>query len=445
MKPRSTSRTESAISRALGKALTWACVLSLGQAFATDFRISSLSPDGLLSWTNAFASGVCTVESAGGLPSSWIPWVNSFTTGSVGQVVLSLPAQDRFFRLLAVDVSAGSAAGFSNLTRSFGNLRTLAGNGYGGVDGVNYWQNSFEGGFATNAALSRPHMALADRSGNIFVVDKNSHSVLKITPDGRIHTVAGTHASGNGPDAATPGVSVALSFPNGLWLGSDGVVYLLDTGNSKVRWLDTNGMLTTLFIASNGITTGRGLWVKDDRTLAYFGDGQNVKKWTATGSIKSVNKANFVDVGNFIVDVAGNLIVTDRGTNRVYLLPTSGVNAGNPTQLFGNGSANPVVDGTLARTNGLNEARAVWPAPTGGYFLGTDQGSQVLYVDPAGILHIFVNGQAGSHSGDGQWFYSAGLKVSEVRSVTMDAPGNILIVENDYGYVRRIDFLRLTP
>jgi len=27
----------------------------------------------------------------------------------------------------------------------------------------------------------------------------------------------------------------------------------------------------------------------------------------------------------------------------------------------------------------------------------------------------------------------------------MDAQGNIFIVENDAGYVRRVDFLRLTP
>ena len=37
-------------------------------------------------------------------------------------------------------------AGFTNLTRAYGKLTTVAGNGYGGVDGVNYWQSGFEGG-----------------------------------------------------------------------------------------------------------------------------------------------------------------------------------------------------------------------------------------------------------------------------------------------------------
>jgi len=419
---------------------------------ATDFLISALSRGSLAGWTacwtNAFAAGVCTVESAATPNGPWLPLLASFTTGAAGQAELTVPPQTTFYRLLAVDISAADPGGFSNLTRSYGKLRTVAGSGKdGGVDGVNYWSASFEGGFATNAALSRPHIALADQSGNLFIVDKNSHSVLQLTPDGRIHTVAGTHGSGNGPNAPTPGTNVALSFPNGLWLGGDGAVYVLDTGNAKVRWLDTNGVLTTLFTDDQGITTGRGLWVKDDRTLAYFSDGQNVERWTPAGGIETVNNPGFSfnDLGNFVVDAAGGLIVTDRGANKVYLLPTSGANAGNPTPLFGNGGTHAVVDGTLASTNGLNQVRGVWPVPTGGCLLGTDEGSQVLYVDAAGILHIFVNGHAGSHSGDGQWFYSPGYKVSEVRSVTMDAQGNIFIVENDAGYVRRVDFLRLTP
>jgi hypothetical protein len=67
-------------------------------------------------------------------------------------------------------------------------------------------------------------------------------------------------------------------------------------------------------------------------------------------------------------------------------------------------------------------------------------------VDPTGVVHVFVNGAGGNvHSGDGQWFHSPGNKVSEVRAVSIDSKGNILITENDFGYVRRIDFTRLSP
>ena len=89
-------------------------------------------------------------------------------------------------------------------------------------------------------------------------MDKNSDSVLKVTTDGRIHTVAGTHAIGNGPDGATIATNVALNLPNGLWVRGDGRVYVLDTGNGKVRRLDTNGMLATLFTDSKASTTDAG-------------------------------------------------------------------------------------------------------------------------------------------------------------------------------------------
>jgi hypothetical protein len=114
--------------------------------------------------------------------------------------------------------------------------------------------------------------------------------------------------------------------------------------------------------------------------------------------------------------------------------------------LFGNGGTSLVVNGTRAATNSLYGVRGVWQPPTGGYFLATDYGAQFLYVDTAGVIHIFVNGQNDDHAGDGQWFYSpASYFFGQLRSVCMDRQGNLIIVENDVGYVRRIDFQRLTP
>jgi hypothetical protein len=169
------------------------------QLLAADFRISSWDHQGNITWTNAFPCGVCTVEAAAALTNaggaSWRAQQNYFTTNSTGQCRLSLGSSNQFFRLLASDISTNSAAGYTNLLNCYGLLHTIAGTGFGGIDGVNYWQPGFEGGYATNATLSRPHCAMADTAGNVFIADKNSHSVLKVTPDGRIHTVAGTYAA----------------------------------------------------------------------------------------------------------------------------------------------------------------------------------------------------------------------------------------------------------
>lgn len=415
----------------------------LAVAEGVDFQINSLNLNGQISWTNSFINGVCTVETASRFNDqmTWIPQQNYFTTNLTGTGNFLLSPNNGFFRLLAVDTSVNAPLAYTNLVQSYGLLHTIAGSGAdSGADNVNFWLPGFEGGFATNAALSRPHFAMEDDAGDVFIVDKNSDSVLKVTIDGRIHTVAGTHAIGNGPDILTSATNVAMNLPNGLWVRGDGTVYVLDTGNGKVRRLDTNGMMTTLFIDGSGISNGRGLWVKDNETLVYYASEHDLMQWTPSGGTSKLNK-QFNDLGNLIVS-GTNIVATDRDDNTVWFVNT---NTGNRTLLFGNGGTGTVVDDTLALTNSLNDVRGIWQPPIGGYFLATDNGAQLLYVDKAGIIHVFVNGFKDDHAGDGQWFFTPGYKFGQLRSVSMDKQGNLIIVENDLGYVRRIDFQRLSP
>ena len=185
----------------------WVICPMVALAAGPGFQINAVNPNGQIFWTNAFAAGVCTVEATAQLKGSsghpvWIPQQNYFTTNSAGTGAFPLAPGNSFFRLLAVNISTNTPQAFTNLVQSYGLLHTIAGSGAdAGVDGTNYWLPGFEGGYATNAALSRPHFAMEDNAGNVFIVDKNSDSVLKVTTDGRIHTVAGTHAIGNGPDS----------------------------------------------------------------------------------------------------------------------------------------------------------------------------------------------------------------------------------------------------
>jgi hypothetical protein len=430
------------------KSLFWLLGLSpmLAEAAGNSFQIDAFNLNGQISWINAFTSGVCTVEAASQLSgasghTAWVPRQNYFTTNSAGAGGFALPPGSNFFRLRAVEIFTNTPQAFTNLVQSYGLLHTIAGSGAdAGVDGTDYWQPSFEDGYATNAALSRPHFAMADNASNVFIVDKDSDSVLKVTMDGRIHTVAGTHAIGNGPDNSTIATNVAMNLPNGLWVRGDGTVYVLDTGNGKVRRLDTNGMMTTLFTDSSGISGGRGLWVKSDESLVYYASGGDLMQWTPSGGTSKLNK-QFNDLGNIIIS-GTNIVATDLGDNTVWLVTT---NKGARTLLFGNGGTHLVVDDTRAATNGLYGVRGVWQPPIGGYFLATDDGAQFLYVDITGVIHILVNGYDNTHAGDGQWFYAPGYKFGQLRSVSMDNQGNLLIVENDLGYVRRIDFQRLSP
>lgn len=165
-------------------------------SFSAALRLTRFQTNGTLFWTNALAPGVCTVEKADALDGPWLPARNAFATNSAGNLTVTRQGPAGFFRLKSVGVPATSE-GFLNLVYSYGLLETVAGTGVGQTDGVSYWQPWYEGGPGAFAALSRPHFAQADRAGNIYIADKNSHAILKVTPDGKIHTFAGTHVGGS--------------------------------------------------------------------------------------------------------------------------------------------------------------------------------------------------------------------------------------------------------
>jgi sugar lactone lactonase YvrE len=409
----------------------WPCV-----SHSADFRLLSLDRAGTLTWANALVPGVCTVETAPSAAGPWQPVKNTYATNPFGFLTVPPTGRSAFYRVLSLDISA-TPAGYSNLCASYSTLRTIAGKGEISEDGFNAWEGRFEGGPATEVELSRPHMAMADDAGNVFIADKDSHAIRKVTPAGRIFTVAGMNEPGDDGDAPGPATQRHLAAPNGLWVRGDGTLYILDTDNDKVRKVDTNGVLSTLFEVKGGIEKGRGLWVSDNETVAYVAAGNAVKRWTPGGGVKTFEDG-FNELGNLTVDFTERVVVTDRAENRVYRLS----NDGKKTVIAGNGDTSGGGDGALAKETALHGVRGVWFLPNSGYFLATHEGSQIWYVDTRGIIHLFLDGARNAHAGDGEDFKTLGLKISEVRAITMDKQGNILITENDAGFIRRIDFLR---
>ncbi|MEY2410595.1 MAG: hypothetical protein QOF48_3265 [Verrucomicrobiota bacterium] len=434
-----------------------AAVFNMASSAAT-LQVQTAGRTGNLTWTGAFTAGVCTVETSLTPGSPWTVRTNHFTSNTVGSSRISLTSSNTFCRLLAVDISTNTPRHYTNLLESYGILETVAGSGQSQTD-TSHWLPSYEGEWATNVSLSRPHISFGDPWGNVLIVDQRSSSVLKVRPDGRLHTYAGTHNTnfnGDGPAFAT---NLNLCFPNGGWIRADGTFYVLDTANAKVRRIDTNQMMTTLFTAPSPLGDGRALWVKSDESLIYFGSGTSsnetdvgatstiLKKWTPAGGV-SVVRTGFAELGNIVGDERnGDLYITDRLGYRIYRLDTNGV----MTTFAGNGTATGSGgEGFYATNTSLNVPRSIWFIPNGGYFITEhDPGNRIWYVDPAGIIHRWMNGSSANNFrvGDGQWFYAnpAAAKLSRVRSANTDPFGNLIITESNYGYVRRIRFGRLNP
>jgi sugar lactone lactonase YvrE len=425
--------------RSYARVVLYCLLVSLPAAgFSADLKLTRFDTNGTLFWTNALVPGVCTVEKADAVDGPWLPARNAFATTSAGSLTVPRQAPASFFRLKSVDVSP-TPEGFQNLVYSYGLLETIAGTGVGQTDGVSYWQPSFEGAYGAGAALSRPHFAQADRAGNIYIADKNSHAILKVTPDGNIHTFAGTHVGGFNGEGPAEATELQLNLPNGEYVRADGTVYVLDTENGRVRRVNTSGIMQTLFqtTSSGSLAGGRGLWVNETETLAYFCAGTRLRKWTPLSGRQDV-ATGFIELGPLYVESSGNILVCDRGANLAYRITPAGA----LTVIAGNGLTTGGGDGYPALETGLYGVRSIWPVPTGGFLLLTHNGCQLWYMDTAGIIHLMLNGARGStHAGDGQFYYTPSPAISEGRSVTMDYEGNILITESDWGYVRRIRFL----
>jgi sugar lactone lactonase YvrE len=427
--------------------MVWAscfAVAATGTVFAAP-RLTGLSPEGRLTWSGAVYPGICTVETAPSVHGEWQSLANTFSVTSTGSQMVTTGSPVCFFRLREAGIPP-TAEGFTNLIRAYGQLETLAGNGAGRVDNTSYWQPHFEGAPGPFVSLSRPHWALADRAGNIYIADKNSHAILRLDTNGTIHTHAGTHVGGFNGEGPAPATTLQLNAPNALWVRADGTVYVLDTDNARVRRVTTNGILSTFFNAKADVSTplggGRCLWVKDDETLAYFGNTDRIRKWTPGGGLAN-HATGFNELGCFYVEPDGNLLVADRGAHRVYRVATNGTRV----TLAGNGTTTGGGDGQPALLTGLPGPRGVWPLPTGGFLLLLHDGAQLWYVDAAGIARLLVHGTGGNafvHAGDGEHFYAPDEpRIGEGRSVALDFAGNILLCESDYGFIRRIRFQRL--
>lgn len=340
------------------------------------------------------------------------------------------------FVVATIPLSSFGITEFDAVLNSYGKLRTAAGKGEIRSKGVNGWTTAMEGGSAVDAELSRPHMTMADLEGNLYIADKDAHAIRKVTPSGIIHTVAGTGEAGFNGDGV--GIETQLNEPNGLYTFPDGITYILDLGNSRIRRLGTDGQLTTIVHDPDGMVLGRGLWVSDDETLIYYSSGSAVKKWTQAEGLTTY-ASGFSDLGNIDGDPlfwsfpVPNLVVTDRGANRVYRIFLDG----SRQAIAGNGQTTGGGDGEKALETALHGVRGICFAPNGGYYLATHEGGQVWYVDTNEYIHLLIDGDTShTHAGDGEDLKTPGRKISEPRAVALAPNGDLIITENDYGYVR---------
>jgi DNA-binding CsgD family transcriptional regulator len=109
-------------------------------------------------------------------------------------------------------------------------------------------QAGFSGdtGPATGAQLWRPSGLAVDRLGNLYIADSGNNRIRKVDTNGTITTVAGSGKyygdSGDGGLAT----SARLSFPFGVAVARDGTIYIADTGNNRLREVTPAGVIVAM-------------------------------------------------------------------------------------------------------------------------------------------------------------------------------------------------------
>jgi len=93
---------------------------------------------------------------------------------------------------------------------------------------------SGDGGKATSAQLNLPLAVAVSQDGLVYIADSANHRVRRVDAEGRIDTVAGTGAPGFSGDGG-PAKKAQLDLPIGIAGGADGSVYIVDNLNNRIR------------------------------------------------------------------------------------------------------------------------------------------------------------------------------------------------------------------
>ena len=124
-----------------------------------------------------------------------------------------------------------------------GVITTLAGTGQARFSG--------DGGPAAQAALNEPAALALDGQSRLFIADQSNHRVRVVDlKTGLISTYAGTGSAAYDGDGV-PASSASLSGPSGL-IVRDGVLYIADTFNGRIRAVDLSTGLISTAIGDGG-------------------------------------------------------------------------------------------------------------------------------------------------------------------------------------------------
>jgi trimeric autotransporter adhesin len=349
---------------------------------------------------------------------------------------------------LAIDASGDIfiADAGNNVVREItpdGKIQTVAGNGTQGYSG------DFD--VATQAQLHSPSGVAVDAAGNLYIADSGNNVIREVTTDGSISTFAGDGLASYSGDAGTP-TRAGLHDPLDVAVGPNGTIYIVDTGNSFIRSVSGGainfvaGSGSVGFAGDGGSATasttnaGAGVALYGPRAIAFDSAGNYYLADSGNGRIRKVDTkgiistiagngtfgfagdgsaatgANLNQPSGVALDSQGNIYIADTGNARIRKVSSSGT----ISTVAGNGMVSYSGDGGSATGAQLNGPLGVAADNTENLFIADSQNGVVRTVKKGAITSV------------------GGGTLVIPRGVATDAAGNAYVADAQDNRVRKI-------
>ena len=329
-----------------------------------------------------------------------------------------------------------------------GMISTFAGTGQFGYNG--------DGIRATEARVSAWGLAFDD-AGDLYIGDYDGYRVRKVTPDGIIHTVAGTGKGGYNGDGV-PATQANIYSATGVTVDHAGNLYVADGQNQRVRRVTPDGMISTvagtgvagiLLGADRAATLSQLSYpvgvLTDDAGNLYIADGL-VRKVDSQGKLTTIAGSASIASGDggsataarlagttaIALDAAGNIYLSDAGARRVRKIDQCGL----INTIAGDGEEGYAGDGVPAVTAPLNLPSGLVFDRAGNLYIADAGNNRVRLVGLDGVIHTFAGTGAAGFSGDGG--NATAAQLSYPSGLAIDGDGAVYIADTGNNRIRKV-------
>jgi DNA-binding beta-propeller fold protein YncE len=140
------------------------------------------------------------------------------------------------------------------------------------------------------AALCHPAGVVVDKNDDLYVVDTNLHAVRKVTfSPPEVKTIAGTLSCG-GVDGL--GKEASFCRPRGIAIDAANNLYVADTGNSTVRKITPEGVVSTIAGKAGVSGYADGGMAPDNTSTARFNEPTGIAFDNLTGDLYVADTQN---------------------------------------------------------------------------------------------------------------------------------------------------------